>query len=113
MASDPIHVIDLPTSVYLKLWLFAVLGLVVPSAIAYFWPDMSWVGKTERAHIQSMKEGEWKDPWLPIDQTQFSSGWVRCASLEDAVRLDQKIDDGHLHKGNLVLSEGGLAWLDR
>ena len=113
MGSDSIHVIDLPTSVYLKLWLLAAMGLVVPSAIAYVWPDLGWVGKAERAHALSLKEKEWKDPWLPIDQTKFSSGWIRCSSLEDAVKLDSKIDDGHLHTGNLVLSEGGLAWLER
>ena len=113
MSSEPIHVIDPSASVYLRLWLLALAGLVVPSAIAYFWPDLSWVGKAERAHELSLIEKAWKDPWLPIDQTQFSSGWVRCSSLEDAVRLDQIIDDGHLHTGKLVLSEGGLAWRDR
>ena len=84
MASDPIHVIDPSASVYLKLWLFALAGLVVPSAITYFWPDLSWVGKAERAHELSLTEKVWKDPWLPIDQTQFSSGWVRCAPVISA-----------------------------
>ena len=56
MASEPIHVIDPRASVYLRLWLLALAGLVVPSAIAYFWPDLSWVGKAERAHELSLTE---------------------------------------------------------
>lgn len=112
MASDHIHVVDPPASFYLKLLLFALAGLVGPSGVAYLWPDFSWVGKAERAHNQSIETGEWKDPWLPINQDVFSSGWIRCSSLEDAVRLDRRIDDGHLHTGRLSLSEGGLAWLE-
>ncbi|MEX0332125.1 MAG: hypothetical protein AB3N64_11935 [Puniceicoccaceae bacterium] len=110
MASEHIHVVDPPLSVYVKLWLLALAGLAIPSGVAYFWPDMGWVGQTERALQQSLEEQQWIEPWQPIDQKSFSSGWVRCASLEDAVKLDQQVDDGHLHTGRLVLSEGGLAW---
>ena len=113
MASDPIDLVDPPASTHLKLLLFVLAGLVVPSAIAFFWPDFGWVGNSERTHRQSIEAKAWQDPWLPIDQGEFSSGWIRCDSLENAVKLDQLIDDGHLHSGKLVLSEGGLAWLDR
>lgn len=113
MASDSIELVDPSTSTYVKIWLFALAGLVVPSTVAYFWPDFGWVRTAERAYRVSMEDKKWTDPWLPIDQTRFASGWIRCDSLEDAVKLDQRIDDGHLHTGNLVLSEGGLAWLDR
>jgi hypothetical protein len=110
MGSEHIHVVDPPVSVHIKLWLLALAGLAIPTAAAYFWPDFGWVGQTERALQKSIETSEWIDPWQPIDQTTFSSGWVRCSSLEDAVKLDQNIDDGHLHTGRLVLSEGGLTW---
>jgi hypothetical protein len=111
MGSEQIHVVDPPLSFLLKLWVFALLGLVVPSGIAWLWPDMSWAGKAERAHHQSIRRGVWVDPWQAIDQNSFSSAWIRCGSLEDALALDRKLDDGHLHTGRLVLAEGGLAWL--
>lgn len=111
MASDSIQVVDPPASIYLRLWLIAIVGLLAPSAVVLYWPDFGWVGKAARAHEASLKTEEWQDPWLPIDQTQFSSGWIRCGSLEDAIKLDKRIDDGHPHTGRLVLSEGGLAWL--
>ena len=87
MASDSIHVVDPPASIYLRLWLIAIVGLLAPPAVVLYWPDFGWV-----------------------DQTQCSSGWIRCESLEDAIKLDRRIDDGHPHTGILVLSEGGLAW---
>ena len=111
MGSEQIHVVDPSTSTLVKLWIFALAGLVVPTGVAYFWPDMSWAGQAERALEKSIDESQWQDPWEPIDQKAFSSGWVRCTSLEDALALDRKVDDGHLYTGNLVLSEGGLAWL--
>ena len=110
MGSEHIQVVDPPTSVHVRLWLLALAGLAIPSVVAYYWPDLGWVGNTERALSKSIETGEWVEPWRPIDQNNFSSGWVRCSSLEDAVRLDQQVDDGHLHTGRLVLSEGGLAW---
>jgi hypothetical protein len=79
--------------------------------VALYWPDMSWAGQAERAHDRSQEQQRWMDPWQPIDQRNFSSGWIRCGSLEDALALDRKLDDGNLHSGNLILSEGGLAWL--
>jgi hypothetical protein len=111
MGSEQIHVVEPTTAFLLKLWLLALLGLVVPSGVARLWPDTSWAGKAERAHHQSLRKGEWIQPWDAIDQGAFSSGWIRCGSLEDALALDRKLDDGHLHTGRLVLSEGGLAWL--
>lgn len=113
MASEHIHVVEPSTSFLLKLWVLALLGLITPSVIIGAWPDMSWAGKAERAHRRSIQEEAWQEPWQPIDQEAFSSGWIRCASLEDALALDRKIDDGHLHKGNLVLAEGGVAWIPR
>lgn len=110
MGSEHIHVVDPPASVYVTLLLLALAGLAVPSAVAHFWPDFGWVGQTERALQHSLEEKKWIEPWKPIDQKTFSSGWVRCSSLEDAVKLDQQVDDGHLHTGRLVLSEGGLTW---
>ena len=110
MGSEHIHVVDPRTSVYIKLWLLALAGLAIPSVVAHFWPDFGWVGQTERALQHSLEEQKWIEPWQPIDQKTFSSGWVRCSNLEDAVKLDQQVDDGHLHTGRLVLSEGGLAW---
>lgn len=111
MGSEQIHVVETSLSTLAKLWLIALVGLVVPGVVAHFWPDMSWAGKAERAHHNSLEDQEWKEPWEAIDQKLFSSGWIRCGSLEDALALDRKIDDGHLHTGQLVLSEGGLAWL--
>lgn len=111
MGSDNIHVVDPPISLLLKLWFFAMAGLAVPKAVNQVWPDMSWAGRAERAHHRSMERMEWVEPWEPIDQTGFSSGWIRCGSLEEALALDKKLDDGHLHTGQLILSEGGVAWL--
>lgn len=111
MGSDRIHVVDPSLATLAKIWFFALAGLVVPGGVVHYWLDMSWSGQTERAFEQSMELQTWQEPWEPIDQKSFSSGWVRCGSLEDALALDRKIDDGHLHTGRLVLSEGGLAWL--
>jgi len=113
MGSEQIHVIDPSSSFLFKLWLLALAGLVVPSLVAWAWPDFSWAGTAARAHRQSLAAGEWREPWEALDQNRFSSGWIRCTSLEDALALDRKIDDGHLHTGRLVLSEGGLAWRPR
>ena len=110
MASEHIHVVDPPFSFHFKLWLLALAGLAVPTGVAYYWPDFGWVGQAERAHSSSLEQAKWVEPWQAIDQKTFSSGWIRCSSLEDAVKLDQKIDDGQLHTGRLVLAEGGLAW---
>lgn len=113
MGSEHIHVVDPSLSFLVKLWLFALAGLVVPTGVAMVWPDMSWAGKAERALEKSIDEFKWQDPWKPIDQKSFTSGWIRCTSLEDALALDRKVDDGHLHTGYLVLAEGGMAWLPR
>ena len=110
MGSDKIHVIDPPLSFLFKLWLLAVAGLVLPWTAVHFWPDFGWVGQAERGLKKSLEDKKWHEPWQAIDQKSFSSGWIRCSSLEDAIRLDQKIDDGKPHSGKLVLSEGGLAW---
>ncbi len=110
MGSDNIHVIEPPSFLLFTLWLLALAGLVVPFAAAHYWPDFGWVGQAERTLKTSLNEEKWEHPWQPIDQSTFSSGWIRCTSLEDAVKLDQKVDDGHLHTGALVLSEGGLTW---
>ena len=111
MGSEEIQVVDPSLSTLVKIWIIALAGLGVPSAVAYFWPDMSWAGQAERALEKSIDTSEWQEPWQPIDQKTFSSGWVRCTSLEDALALDRKVDDGHLHTGQLILAEGGLAWL--
>jgi hypothetical protein len=111
MGSEQIQVVDPPSSLIIKLWLLALAGLVIPTAIAYYWPEMGWVGKAERAHNRSIQEEQWQDPWEAIDQKVFSSGWLRCSSLEDALALDRSLDDGNLYTGKLVLSKGGLAWL--
>jgi hypothetical protein len=113
MVSEQIHVVDPPLSLLLKLWLLALAGLIIPSVVDLYWPDMSWAGKAERAHERSQVKQEWLDPWQPIDQTTFSSAWIRCGSLEDALALDRKLDDGQLHSGKLILFEGGLAWLPK
>ena len=113
MGSEQIHIVDPPFSFIIKLWLLALVGLVGPSLAVRYWPDFSWVGKTERALKNSLENREWEDPWVPINQKEFSSGWVRCSSLEDAIRLDQRVDDGQPHTGRLVLSEGGIAWRGR
>lgn len=111
MGSEQIHVIDPPRSLIIKLWCLALLGLVVPAGIAAFWPDLSWAGKAARAFEASLESQAWEEPWQPIDQRTFSSGWIRCGSLQEALALDRKIDDGNLHTGQLILSEGGLAWI--
>ncbi|MGC9451045.1 MAG: hypothetical protein ACP5I4_06310 [Oceanipulchritudo sp.] len=113
MGSEEIQVVDPTASLLLKIWLLALVGLLAPTVVVMYWPDFTWVGKTERALNQSIRRRDWQEPWQPIDQKSFSSGWVRCGSLEDAVRLDQRVDDGHPHTGNLVLSEGGVTWLGR
>lgn len=110
MGSDNIHVIDLSSSLLIKLWLLALAGLAVPFAVDHYWPDFGWVGQAERTLKTSLSQEKWEHPWQPIDQNSFTSGWIRCASLEDALKLDQKVDDGHLHTGVLVISEGGLTW---
>jgi len=110
MGSEQIHVVDPPVSFLIKLWLLALAGLVVPSVVVYFWPDLTWVGQAERSLKHSISSQEWQEPWQPIDQKTFSSGWIRCGSLEDAIRLDQRVDDGQPHTGKLVLAEGGVAW---
>lgn len=110
MGSEQIQIIDPPVSFLFKLWLLALAGLVLPWLAVTYWPDFTWVGQAERALKHSLDEGEWAEPWEAIDQNSFSSGWIRCGSLEDAIRLDQLVDDGHPHTGKLVLAEGGLAW---
>ena len=110
MSSEKIHVVDPPISFLYKLWLLGLLGFVFPSAMLYIWPDFSWAGKAERSLKQSLARQEWQEPWVAIDQKTFSSGWIRCGSLEDAIRLDRLVDDGHPHTGKLILSEGGVAW---
>lgn len=110
MGSDHIHVVDPPLSTLIKLWILALAGLGLPWVVVTYWPDFGWVGQAERSLKHSLAEGEWQEPWQAIDQKKFSSGWIRCNSLQDAIRLDQKVDDGLPHTGKLVLSEGGLAW---
>ena len=110
MGSKQIHVVDPSPSTLLKLWIVGLAGLVVPTLVVKFWPDFTWVGRAERALNHSLREGQWQEPWQAIDQKNFSSAWIRCSSLQDAVQLDQRVDDGQPHTGKLVLSEGGLAW---
>lgn len=110
MGSDHIRVIEPPTYILLLLWLFALAGVVVPAAAVHYWPDFGWVGEAERTLKTSLSQEKWEHPWQPIDQSSFSSGWIRCSSLENALKLDKKVDDGHLHTGTLVISEGGLTW---
>ena len=113
MGSEHSKITDPPALFLFKLWLFALAGLVVPWLAVTYWPDFTWVGKAERALERSLDDREWQAPWEPIDQNRFAAGWIRCGSLEDAIRLDQRVDDGHPHSGNLILSEGGLTWRDR
>jgi hypothetical protein len=110
MGSDQFKISDPPASFLFKLWLLALAGLVAPWVAVHYWPDFTWVGKAERALNRSIDDREWHEPWQALDQKRFTSGWIRCGSLEDAIRLDQRVDDGHPHTGNLMLSEGGLAW---
>lgn len=110
MVSDNIQVIQPPTFVLILLWLLALAGLVVPAAVVQYWPEFGWAWEAERTLKTSISQESWEHPWQPIDQSSFSSGWIRCSSLQDALKLDKKVDDGHLHTGNLVLSEGGLTW---
>lgn len=111
MDSDPIHVVDPPDWLLLILWFFAVLGFFAPRYVVGFFPDLSWAGEVASAHAQSLQAGKWIEPWKPIDQENVSSAWVRCGSLNDALALDRKLDNGHLHSGRLVLAEGGMAWI--
>jgi len=111
MASDPIHVVDPPDWLLLLLWAIVILGFFAPKHLVGFLPEFTWAGKTATAHAQSLKSGQWIEPWQPIDQETFVSAWVRCTSLSDALALDRKLDDGHLHRGRLVLAEGGMAWI--
>lgn len=100
-----------PSISHLKLWLAALAGLVVPSLAVHFWPVQSWATSAEAAHRQSLAEESWQAPWVSIQKDGFGPAWIRCSTLEDALQLDEKIDDGHLHTGRLILAEGGLAWL--
>mgnify|MGYP006299569731 CR=1 FL=1 len=99
------------SSRYTKIWLLALAGLVVPAAIKQWRPEAEWVREAEKSHRLSLREGGWQEPWQPIGTDRFSSSWIRCSSLDHALSLDRRIDDGNLYTGRLVLSEGGLAWL--
>lgn len=70
-----------------------------------------WLEKAVAMHKSSMEEQSWIAPWVPINPVEFSSAWIACHSLDEALRLDKIIDDGLLYSGNLRLAEGGLAWI--
>ena len=114
MGSKKIQVVDFPVSFLIKLWFIALAGLFVPQLVAHYWPDRSWPGQVQEAYLTSFNQKTWQDPWQPIGPAgAFESGWVRCSSLADALELDRRLDDGYLHSGRLILTEGGLAWLAR
>ncbi len=113
MASEQVHVIDPSPGFLVSLWILALAGLFVPSTVEHLRPDLSWAGDAARTHRQSLSQKAWIEPWQPINQDAFSSAWIPCPSLEDALRLDQTLDDGFLDRGRLVLAEGGLAWIPR
>ena len=110
MVSEKKRETEKKDTLYLKLWLVAIAGLVIPPLAVHFWPDRSWAAFAESAFQASQTAQAWQEPWVSIDQKGFGPGWVRCASLEDALELDKRLDDGHLHSGKLILAEGGLAW---
>ena len=113
MAFEKAYRIDPPSSLLWTLWILGFLGFVGPSLIRSYWPDLGWVGETAAAHQESLQNESWQRPWVPIEEREFGSAWVRCRSYEDALALDRKLDDGRLHDGQLVLAEGGLAWRPR
>lgn len=113
MASEAFHVLDPSPWTLARLWLIAIAGLFLPTFALRYVPESGWAGESARAHQQSLKAESWQDPWKPIDQDGFSSGWIRCERLEDALALDRLIDDGFLDQGNLILAEGGLAWIPK
>jgi hypothetical protein len=109
MAGNKQHLIELSHSLILKLWILAIIGLILPTLVKQFWPDGSWVGEASRSHAKSIKAGAWQDPWEPIGEDP-NAAWIRCPSLEDAIALDERIDDGQPHTGRLILTPGGVAW---
>ncbi len=113
MAIAKAYRIDPPSSLLWALWILGLLGLVVPAMVNSFAPTSGWVGETAAAHQKSLQVEAWQTPWVPIEEEEFESAWVRCGSFADALALDRKLDDGRLHAGQLVLAEGGLAWRAR
>lgn len=98
------------SKLHLKFWLAALAGLVLPLLVVRIWPDRSWAATAASTLEASQKAGSWQDPWVSLERTGFGAGWIRCSSLEEALHLDEAVDDGHLHSGHLILSEGGLTW---
>jgi hypothetical protein len=113
MAFAKAYRIDPSSSLLWKLWILGFLGLISPPLLRIFWPEHGWVSETVAAHQESLQKESWQRPWVPIDEAEFGSAWVRCRSYEEALALDRKLDDGRLHDGQLVLAKGGLAWRPR
>jgi hypothetical protein len=111
MDSESIDVVDVSFRKLALLWLLALSGLAVPTLVKEYLPGFTWADQAARSHHTSMRVEAWHGAWEPINQDTFSTGWIRCERLEDALALDQKIDDGNLISGQLVLAEGGMAWL--
>lgn len=91
--------------------ILAIAGLFLPSLVIQFIPKNSWTLKAADAHQASLAAGEWKAPWIRIHPDPFSSAWIPCPSIEDALALDSSLDDGWLFSGKLRLAEGGLVWI--
>lgn len=90
----------------------ALAGIFVPLLFGLPQKDRErWVQESVTSHRDSLLLGEWQSPWIPIQPDAFSSAWIECASIEDALILDKKLDDGWLFSGKLRLAEGGLAWI--
>jgi hypothetical protein len=99
---------------FFNLWtiLLALAGLVIPSLLSLqFSQNHSWAQSAAEAHSLSLQQGAWASPWIAIPSDRGSPAWIACSSLEDAILLDQVIDDGALFTGKLRLAEGGLAWI--
>lgn len=91
----------------------AALGLLLLILPSWLFPrpqNKEWAKEAAAAHQQSLANSSWQEPWIPIRQGQFSTAFLPCSSLDQALLLDQLIDDGHPHSGNLVLCKGGVAW---
>ena len=100
-----------PMTFLLKLWLLALAGLFVPGIIADNWPSRSWVDEAAEAHQHSLSGNRWVHPWIAFPDNPDAGAWIACNSLEEAVALDERIDDGNPAGGRLILFQDGLVWI--
>jgi hypothetical protein len=112
MVSDSTPHFQPPPFLTGALWLAAVAGLLIPPACSHFSSASNpWAQQAADAFHASQHSAQWQGPWVAIGETPFAAAWIRCDTLADAIALDQAIDDGLPHSGNLLLTTGGLAWL--